>query len=233
MTDLAGIGNGSADKRREEARQWRSHSAILGSALVADALDGFGLRQQVPRLPIAMQTGQPLLIGVCRTTLWLDFVHDDPDTYELELAAVDDLQDGEVMVAAAGGSTRSGIWGELLTTAAMRRGGVGVVTDGTVRDIAKVRDLKFPVYASGASPYDSFNRQKVVARDVAVEIGGVRVETGDLVVADEDGVVFVPASLAADTLEAAITKSRAENAFRDAVRAGMPALQAYRTFHVL
>ncbi len=108
--------------------------------------------------------------------------------------AVDEVRPGEVLVAAAGGSLRSGIWGELLSTAAQKRGCAGALVDGAVRDISKMQRINFTVFAAGTCPLDSRDRQRVKAVDVPVEIGGVTIEPGDLVFADADGVVVVPRS---------------------------------------
>lgn len=202
-------------------------------AVILDALDGLGLRQQSPRVPLPPRTSDTMLVGRCRTTLWADMFHRDPCPYELELKAVDACQPDEVLIAAAGGSMRSGIWGELLTTAARNGGCVGAIVDGAIRDVAKIRALQFPVYARGMCPYDSQDRQRVVDLDVPVEIDGVVFSPGDLVVADEDGVVVVPREVEAEALRRAWDKVHAENRTRDAIRAGMLAGDAYRKFGVL
>ena len=108
-----------------------------------------------------------------RTTLWGDTAHEDPRPYELELIAVDRCQPGDVLIAAAGGSMRSGIWGELLSTAAMNAGCVAAIVDGAVRDVAKMRAMGFGVFARGTSLYDSLHRQRVIDLDLPVEVGGV------------------------------------------------------------
>ena len=112
--------------------------------------------------------------------------------YELELKAVDACQPDDVLIAAAGGSMRSGVWGELLSTAAMNRKCAGAIVDGAVRDVAKTTEMKFPVFARGRCIYDSLNRQRMIDIDVPVEIGGVIFSPGDLVIADSDGIVVVP-----------------------------------------
>jgi len=89
------------------------------------------------------------------------------------------------------------------------------------------------VVALGTCPYDSKDRQRVVDFNVAVEIGGVTVHPGDLIAADEDGVVFVPKSMIDQVLTAAWHKAHAENQVRDAIQAGMTASQAFETFGVL
>lgn len=75
----------------------------LYSAVVCDALDAIGLRNQSPRLNLKPFTGCELLIGRCRTTLWTDIAHEDPKPYELELRAVDSCRPDDVLIAAAGG----------------------------------------------------------------------------------------------------------------------------------
>lgn len=205
----------------------------LYSAVVADALDSMGLRDQSPRAPIASQTGHAKLVGRCRTTLWADMAHADPHPYELELRAVDACQPDDVLIAAAGGSTRSGIWGELLSTAARNGGCVGAIVDGAVRDVAKMTEMDFPVFARGRCLYDSLHRQRVIDVDVPVEIDGVPFSPGDLVLADEDGIVVVPRAAEREALARAWAKVHAENVTRDAIRDGMKALDAYRKFGVL
>jgi regulator of RNase E activity RraA len=159
--------------------------------------------------------------------------HEDPEPYMLELLAVDRCQPDDVLIAAAGGSMRSGIWGELLTTAAMARGAVGAVIDGAIRDVAKISAMEFPVYARGRCIYDSLNRQRVIDLDVPVEIDGIAFAPGDLVLADADGVVVVPQKVESEVLRLALAKVQGENRVRDAIRKGMSATQAYATFGVL
>jgi len=206
---------------------------VLYSAVVSDALDALGHPGQCARPGLLPLTVKTPLIGRCRTTLWGDMTHKDPEPYAKELQAVDSLTPGDVMIAAAFGSMRSGIWGELLTTAAMNRGCTGVIVEGGVRDLAKIRSYEFPVYALGTSPLDSQNRQRVLDCDVPVEILGVLVHSGDLVVADEDGVVFVPQAVEQEVLDFARQKAEDENRVRDAIRNGMLAKEAYDRFGIL
>ena len=205
----------------------------LYSAVVSDALDGLGFQRQSPRLQFLPYTGNGLLVGRCKTTLWVDMAHVDPQPYDLELKAVDACQPDDVLIAAAGGSMRSGIWGELLTTAAKNRGCVGAVVDGAIRDVAKIRAMSFPVYARSTCVYDSLNRQRVVDADVPVEIDGVTFAPGCLVFADEDGVVVVPREAEADAIHRAWEKVHAENVVRDSIRAGMKAVDAFEKYGVL
>jgi len=174
-----------------------------------------------------------VLIGRCRTMLWADMAHPDPRPYELELQAVDACQTDDVMIAAAQGSNRSGIWGELLTTAASARGCAGAIIDGAVRDVRAMKQLGFPVFARGRCVYDSLHRQRVIDINVPVEIDGVRFCPGDLVIADGDGVVVVPAAVEAEAIQRAWDKVHAENEVRDAIRNGLKASEAFAKYGVL
>lgn len=205
----------------------------FGSAVVCDALDAEGFRHQSPRVQLRPMTTNAVLVGRCRTTLWADMAHVDPQPYELELRAVDACQPDDVLIAAAAGSMRSGIWGELLSTAARNSGCAGVIVDGAVRDVKRMCEMQFPCFARGVSPYDSRDRQRVIDIDVAVEIDGVAFAPGDLVVADEDGIVVVPQRVEQAVLQRAWEKVHAENQVRDSIRAGMKAVAAFEKYGVL
>ena len=207
----------------------------LYSAVVCDALDGLGYVRQSPRLPLRPLTVDHnfVLVGRCKTTLWADMDHQDPNPYEKELLAVDSCRPNDVFIAAADGSTQSGVWGELLSTAARNSGCLGVIVDGAVRDVRKMTEMEFPVFARGTCIYDSLNRQRVIDYDVPVEIDGVRFSPGDLVFADADGIVVVPQEIEEQAVQAAWDKVHAENVTRDAIKDGMKATDAYKKYGVL
>lgn len=207
--------------------------AHFTAAVVCDALDAEGLPDQSPRVPLRPLTVPGVLVGRCKTTLWADMAHPDPRPYELELRAVDACRPDDVLVCAAAGSTRSGVWGELLATAARNRGCVGVVVDGAVRDVTRMRGMGFPAFARGTAVYDSKDRQRVIDLDVPVVVGGVTFAPGDLVVADEDGVVVVPRRAEAAVVGRAWEKVHAENQVRDAIAGGMLAADAFARYGVL
>jgi 4-hydroxy-4-methyl-2-oxoglutarate aldolase len=203
------------------------------AAVVCDALDAEGFRNQSPRVSIPPITCSNVLVGRCKTTLWADMSHADPQPYELELQAVDACQTDDVLVAAAGGSMRSGIWGELLSTAATNVGCAGVIVDGAVRDVRQMEKMGFPVFARGTSVYDSRDRQRVIDIDVPVQIDGVTFAPGDLVFADIDGIVVVPQRVEQAVLGRAWEKVHAENHVRDAIKGGMAATDVFRKFGIL
>jgi 4-hydroxy-4-methyl-2-oxoglutarate aldolase len=205
----------------------------LYSAVFCDSLDALGIRHQSPRVSLRPMTGIDILVGRCRTTLWADMAHEDPKPYALELQAVDDCQPDDVLICAAGGSMRSGIWGELLSTAARNSGCVGAIVDGAVRDIGKMTAMKFPVFARGACVYDSLHRQRVIDLNVSVEIDGVKFSSGDLVIADADGVVVVPREAEKAAVARAWEKVHAEDKTREEIRGGMKAAAVFAKYGIL
>ena len=200
----------------------------LTRALVSDALDKLGYRNQAPDLCLVPRTGISQLVGRAKTTLWADMAHEDSRPYELELRAVDACQTDDVFICAAGSSTRSAVWGDLLSTAAKSRGCVGAIIDGAVRDVAKMTALGFACFALATRVSDSLHRQRVIDLDVPVELGGTRCSPGDLVFADLDGVVIVPQEVEAAAIRDAWDKATTENQILEDLRRGLGAQEAYR-----
>jgi len=125
---------------------------------------------------------------------------------------------------------RSAHFGELSATSLASRGVAGCVIDGGCRDVRLIEELGFPVFTRFVTPEDSTWRWEVTATNVPIAIGTVRIQPGDWVVGDEDGVVVVPADIAANVLGAAEAKGGTESALRVAVRDGMSPLDAYERF---
>jgi 4-hydroxy-4-methyl-2-oxoglutarate aldolase len=205
----------------------------LYSGLLSDACDAAGYRDRALGADIRPLDEALVLVGRAKTTVWAPMFHVPTRPYDKEIAAVDSLRPGEVFVMAVGRSREIVPWGELLSTASLARGGRGAVMDGLVRDSRQIRAMGFPVYCTGRRPYDSCGRGIVVDYDVAVTIDGVVVQPGDLVFGDSDGVVVVPQAAETEILDRAWTKMSGEDRTRDALRAGIPLAEVFRTHGVL
>lgn len=215
---------------RQHLDRWAS---LIYSGVVSDACDQAGLRHQVARLDARPIRGQDrVLVGYARPVraAAVSAIPDRP--YEPEVAYVDSLTSGDVVVATTGGSS-SGFWGELFSTAAVGRGARGAVVDGLVRDQRKILDLEFGVFATGGGPADSLGRLSIVEQDQPIEFGGVMVARDDLVVADVDGIVIVPAAAVDDVIEAALAKASTENKARDLLLKGGLLADVWERFQVL
>jgi len=194
----------------------------LSSALLSDALDALGARNHALPPSVRPLDDALVLFGPARTALYMEVFRAEPGTnpYELEIALIDDLKPGEVAVMACPVGDRVAPWGELLSTAARARGAVGCVTDGLVRDVRMIREMRFPVFAGGIGPLDSKGRGEVMRIDVPVRLGGVNVRPGDWLFGDVDGVVVLPAALVDRAVALALDKVAGENTVRAELEAG-------------
>ena len=207
----------------------------LFAAVLSDALDAVGVRDQAMKPQIRPIDEQLKLCGRARTGIYMETAHVDEheNPYELEIAIVDDLKPGDVAVFACGGSSRIAPWGSLLSTATRARGAAGCVTDGFVRDILEIRALQLPVFHGGIAPLDSKGRGQIQAIDVPVVCGGVKVSPGDLVFGDADGVVVVPQAVEAEVLRVALAKINGEHHSMQELRAGAFLRDVYAKYGVL
>jgi len=205
----------------------------LGSAVVSDVLDAAGFRRQCLGPGLSPLERDHVIVGTAFPVA-IQRVFDIPETpFAGLLAALDAIGPGDVFVTPTQRATDIAVWGELLSTASGRRGAVGAITDGLIRDTRAVRGLDFPVISAGTIPYDSKGRHEVVSHGAPCEIDGVRICRGDLIVGDSDGVVIVPQRLIDEVLGAALVKRSSEDEFRAAVADGMLATEAFHKFGVL
>ena len=116
---------------------------------------------------------------------------------------IDNAKPGEVGVIVMDGTLDIAAMGNLMATAAKVRGMAGMVLDGAIRDIWDVRRMGLTIYARSASPRTAVGHYATVARNVEVNCGGVSVRPGDIIIADEDGVVVVPQERAEEVLKKA------------------------------
>jgi 4-hydroxy-4-methyl-2-oxoglutarate aldolase len=133
--------------------------------------------------------------------------------------AVSQAAPGEVIVLAVGGERKLAHCGEIVAAAAKKRGVAGIVLDGAIRDRAEITRLGLPVFHLGVSPRGPAKAGPGVLR-APVQIDGVRIESGDLVCADADGIAIVPASLAAELQALASRLEEKERRILDAVWLG-------------
>ena len=208
----------------------------LSAAILSDVMDSLGLRDQAMKPFMRPLDDASLLVGRARTGLYMPTytLREGENPYEVEIALVDDLQPGEVVVLACNGpSERIAPWGELLSTASVARKAAGCVTDGLVRDVRQIRAMGFAVFTGGIGPLDTKGRARMVDRDVRVECAGVQIDPGDIVFGDVDGVVVIPQAQERQVLSKALEKVTGENHTRDALRTGEPLASVFKRFGIL
>jgi regulator of RNase E activity RraA len=207
--------------------------ARLTSAMVSDSLDAVGVRGQVMTADVVPVAPGLRAIGRATTIAFAPDDSDSQDPYAAAIDALDTLQPGSFVVIATGSDQRTAYWGELFSAAATGRGAVGTVTDGPTRDTAKVRGLGYPLFGNGTRPLDYRARMSITSREATVRCGGVVVSPGDLVIADDDGVVVVPQQVEGAVLERAVARATAESGVLADLLAGARLREVWTTWGVL
>jgi regulator of RNase E activity RraA len=210
-------------------------AAQLYAAVLSDVLDGLGLRRQVMEPGILPVQSDPrrVLVGRAATVLVGPQYEVVAQPYTNQIAAIDSLQPGDVVVTGVGRMTNVAVWGELFSNAAMARGARGFVTDGCHRDTRMLLDLGFPVFSRGARPVDISGRGTVISHGRPIEVGGVLVRPGDIVFAEVDGIVIVPGEVAEETVRRAFAKVEKEDGARADLRAGSLLSEVWAKYRVL
>ena len=181
------------------------------STHVADALAGRGALSHWIR---PLETPAVTLVGVALTCC------PGPGDNLALFAALEVAKPGDVIVAATDGFAEAAVAGDLLLGIARNCGVTGLVTDGVVRDIKGILAVGLPVFAAGLSP-NSVTRTGPGTVGLPVVVGGVAVDSGDIVIGDRDGLVIVPRERAKQTIDRLADIRAAEASFEAAVAAGL------------
>ena len=208
----------------------RERFAAIYTAALADILDARGFHAQT--LPPSIRPLEPgmKLAGQAYTVKGRPAETVDYDSaLRKVLAMLGDVPADHVVVYACEQDVSAHL-GELSVTSLKARGVAGCVVDGGCRDIRVILDEGFPVFCRYVTPEDSTWRWELEATQVSITIGNVRIEPGDWVVGDDDGVVLVPHGIAESVLGDAERKAATESEIRVAVREGMLPLEAYERF---
>jgi regulator of RNase E activity RraA len=213
----------------------------LFTAVVGDVMDKLRLRHQFLPPEVRPLRDDMVVIGRAMPVLSVDVFEEVYQSsanplmerpFGLMLEALDALGSGEVYVN-TGSSPRNALWGELMSTRARHLGAAGAVVNGYVRDTRGILRLDFPTFSFGPYAQDSAPRYKVVDYRIAVEIGPVRIEPGDILFGDIDGVCVVPRSAEREVFTRALEKARGEKRVRQAIELGMSAVEAFRTYGIM
>lgn len=219
---------------QQDAELFKTMEEKLYSGVISDILDqmlGFSDYCMSENIRPAWPSGP--MAGRAYPLLFMDTVKLPEEPYGKEIEALDNTPSGAVVVCACHASTRSAVWGELLSTLAIVRGGRGAVVDGLTRDVQRIQEARFPVFALGMKPTDSYGRSVVTGYDLPVECGGIRVNPGDVVFADVDGVVVIPAGKENEVVARALVKAETETKVRQELRQGVPLCEVFARYGVL
>lgn len=213
----------------------------LFTCVVGDVMDKLLLRHQFLPPQVQPLSREMVVIGRAMPVLSVDVFEEKvagsanklmEKPFGLMLEALDELHRNEVYVN-TGSSPRNALWGELMSVRARKLGSTGAVLNGYSRDTRAILAMKFPTFSWGSYGQDSAPRYKVVDYRVPVEIGNVRVEPGDILFGDIDGVCLIPARATEEVFTKAIEKVRGEKLVRKALEDGSSAVAAFEKHGIM
>lgn len=213
----------------------------LFTALVGDILDKMGYEHQFLSPEVKPVEKSMVVIGRAMPVLEADVYEESVKNtknpimekpFGIMFEALDSLKKNEVYIC-TGSSFTYALWGGLMSTRAMKLNASGAVVNGYSRDTNEIEKLNFPTFSIGTYAQDQGPRGKVIDYGVSIEINNIKINPGDIVFGDRDGVLIIPKEVEKEAFEGAIGKARGEQLVKKALEEGMSTVDAFNKFGIM
>lgn len=213
----------------------------LFTALVGDILDKMGLNHQFLSPELKPLSPEMVIIGRAMPVLEAEVYSESSvsnknpimkKSFGLMFDALDSLKENEVYIC-SGVSSEFALWGGLMSVRAQHLKAAGAIVNGYSRDTNEILRLKFPTFSKGTYAQDQGIRGKVIDYHCSIEINKVRINPGDIIFGDRDGVLIIPKNAAEQAFAGALEKIRKENKVKKALLNGMTSVEAFKKYKVM
>lgn len=206
----------------------------LYSAVIGDILDKMNYRHQFLPQRIQPMREEMVVAGRAMPVLEADAFEELSDgqnpimkkNFGLMLEALDDLKENEVYIC-SGSSPSYALVGELMCTRMKILKAAGAVVNGFHRDTRGILELNFPCFSYGRYAQDQGPERKVIDYRVPIEMDGVRINPGDIIFGDLDGVLVIPKEVETEVIQKAYEKATGEKMVAEAIRGGMSTVESF------
>ena len=229
-------------------KEWSDDKSLLAliknelyTAVIGDIMDKMGYTHQFLPPRIRPLRDDMFIAGRAMTVLEADVLDNLTDagnnpllkrSFGLMLEALDDLREDEVYIC-SGSSPAYALWGELMSARAMQCKAAGAVVNGYSRDTKGILELDFACFSYGSYAQDQAPRGKVIDYRVPIDMEGVRINDGDMIIGDIDGVCVVPREIEEEVFERALEKARGERVVLKKIKEGMKAREAFDKYGIM
>ncbi|KAD4059931.1 fumarylacetoacetate hydrolase family protein [Arthrobacter yangruifuii] len=221
--EKAGLAPQQQEKPKTLTPELKAKLESVATATLSSQMRARGLNNVSIDGLTGTRTGRKV-VGTARTLRFVpnreDLFKSHGGGYNAQKRAIDSVGEGEILVMEARGEKGTGTLGDILALRAKHNGAAAIITDGGVRDYSTVAGIDLPVYCANPHPAVLGRKHVPWDTDLTIACGGATVQPGDIIVADDDGILVIPPAIAEELVEACIKQEHQEEFIAEMVKAG-------------
>lgn len=200
---------------------------ILYSGVISDVLDQMGYRNQALGMGLQPLREDTVMFGPAFTSIGTEVYSMPESPLTAQCKVIDQLDEGEIYVLKTRGEYNCAVFGELFATAVQTKKGAGVLLDGMVRDLRRLKTMDIALFYKGINPKTSKGRCEINECQIPVVFEDVTINPGDYIFGDIDGIVIIPKDIVDEVCDRALDTIKKEDAVRDNLLAGASLEKVY------